>query len=77
MIIYLLIFVLDIEVKERRVKVGFIITGNVTSKGWNESNYSGIKKAFTLGVQRVNPNAKVLVMRTGAWQDEETDAIHD
>lgn len=187
-IICLLIFAFDIEVDERRATVGFIITGNVTSKGWNESNYSGIKKAcenlnlellvrdnipensgkcssvvedliseganiivlmsfnyvtevrplmdkypnvsfistssleqaknltscfarmyqgrymsgalagmktksnvigyvaampnsqvcrginaFTLGVQRVNPNAKILVMWTGAWQDEETE----
>ena len=29
--------------------------------------------AFALGVQRVNPDAKVLVMWTGAWQDEETE----
>ncbi|MBQ6005530.1 MAG: BMP family ABC transporter substrate-binding protein [Selenomonadaceae bacterium] len=32
--------------------------------------------AFTLGVQRTNPNAKVLVMWTGAWQDEVTEAQH-
>ena len=44
-IIFLLIFAFDIEVDERKAKVGFIITGNVNSKGWNESNYSGIKKA--------------------------------
>ena len=29
--------------------------------------------AFALGVQRVNPNAKVLVMWTDAWHDEETE----
>lgn len=29
--------------------------------------------AFTLGVQKVNPNAKVAVMWTGAWQDEKTE----
>lgn len=32
--------------------------------------------SFALGVQRVNPNAKVLVMWTGAWQDEATEAAH-
>lgn len=32
--------------------------------------------SFALGVQRVNPNAKVLVMWTGDWQDEETEAQH-
>ena len=30
--------------------------------------------AFALGVQRTNPNAKVLVMWTGSWQDEVTEA---
>jgi basic membrane protein A len=32
--------------------------------------------AFTLGVQRVNPNAKVLVMWTGGWQVEDVEAEH-
>ena len=32
--------------------------------------------AFTLGVQRVNPNAKVVVMWTGDWQDEKVEAAH-
>ena len=32
--------------------------------------------AFTLGVQRTNPDAKVVVMWTGSWQDEETEAAH-
>lgn len=29
--------------------------------------------AFTLGVRRTNPNAKVFVMWTGAWQNEEIE----
>ncbi|MBQ6298744.1 MAG: BMP family ABC transporter substrate-binding protein [Selenomonadaceae bacterium] len=32
--------------------------------------------AFTLGVQRTNPNAKVVVMWTGSWQDEKVEAQH-
>ena len=32
--------------------------------------------AFTLGVQRTNPNAKVLVMWTGGWQVEDVEAEH-
>lgn len=32
--------------------------------------------SFALGVQRVNPNAKVLVMWTGDWQNEEIEAEH-
>ena len=32
--------------------------------------------AFTLGVQRTNPQAKVVVMWTGAWQDEKIEAQH-
>jgi basic membrane protein A len=32
--------------------------------------------AFTLGVQRTNPNAKVLVMWTGSWQNEKIEAKH-
>ena len=32
--------------------------------------------AFTLGVQRVNPYAKVVVMWTGSWQNEATEAAH-
>lgn len=32
--------------------------------------------AFTLGVQRINPNAKVVVMWTGSWQDEKVEAEH-
>lgn len=30
--------------------------------------------AFALGAQRVNPNVKVFVMFTGAWQNEEVEA---
>ena len=44
-IIYFLIFAFDIEVDDRQEKVGFVITGKIHAKGWNESNYSGIKKA--------------------------------
>lgn len=32
--------------------------------------------AFTLGVQSTNPNAKVVVMWTGSWQDEKIEAEH-
>lgn len=32
--------------------------------------------AFTMGVQRVNPNAKVVVMWTGAWQNEAVEMEH-
>lgn len=32
--------------------------------------------AFTLGVQATNPQAKVIVMWTGSWQDEVTEAQH-
>lgn len=32
--------------------------------------------AFALGVQRTNPQAKVLVMWTGAWQDDKIEAEH-
>ena len=32
--------------------------------------------AFTLGVQRVNPNAKVVVMWTGTWRNDEVEAAH-
>ena len=32
--------------------------------------------AFALGVQRVNPNARVLVMWTGDWQVEDVEAEH-
>ena len=32
--------------------------------------------AFTLGVQRTNPNAKVLVMWTGDWQVEDVEEEH-
>lgn len=32
--------------------------------------------AFTLGVQKTNPNAKVVVMWTNSWQDEKIEAIH-
>lgn len=45
LIIYLLIFSFDVSVEKEKYKVGFIITGDVTAKGWNESNYRGIKKA--------------------------------
>lgn len=32
--------------------------------------------AFTLGVQRTNPNAKVVVMWTGSWQNEIVETQH-
>ena len=32
--------------------------------------------AFTLGVQKTNPNAKVVVMWTGSWQDEQIETAH-
>ncbi len=32
--------------------------------------------AFTLGVLRTNPKAKVVVMWTGSWQNEEIEKIH-
>ena len=32
--------------------------------------------AFTLGVQRTNPQAKVVVMWTNSWQDEKTESKH-
>ena len=32
--------------------------------------------AFALGVQKTNPQAKVVVMWTGYWQDEKTEAKH-
>lgn len=32
--------------------------------------------AFTLGVKRTNPDAKVFVMWTGAWQNEEVEEIN-
>lgn len=32
--------------------------------------------AFTLGVQRTNPKAKVVVMWTGSWQNERKEAEH-
>lgn len=32
--------------------------------------------AFTLGVRRVNPSAKVVVMWTGDWKDEKTEMEH-
>ena len=32
--------------------------------------------AFTLGVQRTNPQAKVVVMWTGSWQNEKIEAQH-
>lgn len=32
--------------------------------------------AFTLGVLKTNPNAKVVVMWTGSWQDEQIEADH-
>ncbi len=32
--------------------------------------------AFTLGVKRTNPDAKVLVMWTNSWQNEEIEAKH-
>ena len=38
-------FYIGENVETDRTKVGFIITGNINEKGWNESHYSGIKKA--------------------------------
>ena len=32
--------------------------------------------AFALGVQRVKPEAKVIVMWTGSWDDPETEKLH-
>ncbi|ORT99246.1 membrane protein, Bmp family [Anaerovibrio sp. JC8] len=32
--------------------------------------------AFTLGVKRTNPQARVIVMYTGSWQDEEIEAAN-
>ena len=32
--------------------------------------------AFTLGIQKTNPQAKVVVMWTGAWQNEKIEAEH-
>ena len=32
--------------------------------------------AFTLGVQRTNPNARVVVMYTGSWENEEVEEEH-
>ena len=32
--------------------------------------------AFTLGVRRINPYATVVVIWTGSWQDEATEAAH-
>ena len=42
---YLTIFNLIGKDEENIDKVGFIITGDVNRKGWNESHYIGIKKA--------------------------------
>lgn len=50
------------------------VIGYVAAMNNSEVN-RGIN-AFTLGVQRVNPNAKVVVIWTGAWQDEEREAIN-
>ena len=41
----------------------------------NSEVYRGIN-AFALGAQRVNPKAKVFVMWTGDWQNEEVEAAH-
>lgn len=43
--IYLTDFYIDEDSDEEKEKVGFIITGDVNEKGWNESHYRGIKKA--------------------------------
>jgi len=50
------------------------VVGYVAAMSNTEVN-RGIN-AFALGVQRTNPDAKVLVMWTGSWQDEETEAAH-
>ncbi len=44
-IIFLLVFGIDVATEDNQEKIGFIITGNVTEKGWNESHFSGMKKA--------------------------------
>ena len=43
--IYLLNFYVDEDFEENENKVGFIITGDINEKGWNESHYRGIKQA--------------------------------
>lgn len=50
------------------------IIGYVAAMSNTEVN-RGIN-AFTMGVRRVNPSAKVVVMWTGAWQDEATEMFH-
>ena len=50
------------------------VIGYVAAMSNSEVN-RGIN-AFTLGVQRTNPQAKVVVMWTGAWQDEKVEAQH-
>ncbi len=43
--IYLMNFYIDEDLEWEENKVGFIITGDINEKGWNESHYRGIKKA--------------------------------
>ena len=50
------------------------IIGYVAAMPTSEVN-RGIN-AFTLGVQRTHPQAKVVVMWTGDWQNEEVEAEH-
>lgn len=45
MIIYFIAFQLDTTIEKNQEKIGFIITGDVSEKGWNGSHYNGIKKA--------------------------------
>lgn len=50
-------------------KIGYVaaIPNSEVNRGIN---------AFTLGLQSVNPNAKVFVMFTGDWQDEKIEAAN-
>ncbi len=50
------------------------LIGYVAAMGNSEVN-RGIN-AFALGVQRVNPEAKVLVAFTGQWEDAETEKVN-
>lgn len=43
--VYLLMSYTNDDSDEQREKVGFIITGDISEKGWSESHYSGVKKA--------------------------------
>ncbi len=51
------------------------VIGYVAAMPNNSEVCRGIN-AFTLGVQRTNPKAKVLVMWTGDWENEQVEAEH-